>query len=105
MLSRVERVGERGMSMRRPLQSSASTQQGDEVPLSPMKSPISMSSVREEYGKGEGEGDGKDADGVDEKVFDAAEKSIKYLVLTNTWRKWVVEQGKEMRGSTVTLTA
>jgi hypothetical protein len=31
----------------------------------------------------------------DEKVFDAAEKSIKYLVVTNTWRKMI----NEMRGS------
>lgn len=31
----------------------------------------------------------------DEKVFDAAEKSIKYLVVTNTWRKMI----NEMKGS------
>jgi hypothetical protein len=30
--------------------------------------------------------------GFDEKVFDAAEKSIKYLVMTNTWRKMVSER-------------
>ncbi|KAF7193423.1 hypothetical protein HII31_05203 [Pseudocercospora fuligena] len=30
-------------------------------------------------------------DGFDEKVFDAAEASIKYLVLTNTWRKFAQE--------------
>ena len=29
--------------------------------------------------------------GFDEHVFDEAEKSIKYLVLTNTWQKFVVE--------------
>ena len=28
-------------------------------------------------------------DGFNEKVFDAAEKSIKYLVVTNTWQKFV----------------
>lgn len=29
------------------------------------------------------------AEGFDERVFDAAEKSVKYLVVTNTWRKFV----------------
>jgi hypothetical protein len=29
--------------------------------------------------------------GFDEHVFDQAEKSIKYLVLTNTWQKFVME--------------
>jgi len=42
---------------------------------------------------------GRNMDGIprefDEKVFDAAEKSIKYLVVTNTWRKMI----NEMRGS------
>jgi hypothetical protein len=31
----------------------------------------------------------------DERVFDAAEKSIKYLVLTNTWRKFVDEKREQ----------
>lgn len=29
--------------------------------------------------------------GFDERVFDQAERSIKYLVLTNTWQKFVIE--------------
>jgi hypothetical protein len=32
---------------------------------------------------------GETVAGFDDKVFDAAEKSIKYLVMTNTWRKMV----------------
>ena len=34
-------------------------------------------------------GRGIDLPGFDEHVFDDAEASIKYLVLTNTWRKFV----------------
>jgi hypothetical protein len=34
-------------------------------------------------------GRGLDIPGFDEHVFDDAEASIKYLVLTNTWRKFV----------------
>ena len=34
-------------------------------------------------------GRGLDLPGFDEHVFDDAEASIKYLVLTNTWRKFV----------------
>jgi len=36
-------------------------------------------------------------DGFDEHVFDAAEASIKYLVLTNTWRKFVQLREKEQQ--------
>ena len=70
---------------------------GDEVPLSPLKSPLSTSSMR----KGEIYEDGA---GIDDKVFDAAEKSIKYLVLTNTWRKYINDLGKgSSRSSSETL--
>ena len=35
----------------------------------------------------------------DRKVFDAAEKSIKYLVVTNTWRKMISEMKESPRTS------
>jgi hypothetical protein len=35
----------------------------------------------------------------DERVFDAAEKSIKYLVVTNTWRKMISEMKESPRTS------
>ena len=47
--------------------------------------------------------DGKSIDDIpaefDEKVFDAAEKSIKYLVVTNTWRKMIGEMRESPRTS------
>lgn len=55
-------------------------------------------SVREDGGDGDrvgdgiGEGGGKVREEFDRTVFDAAERSIKYLVVTNTWRKFVGEQ-------------
>lgn len=85
---------------RTPHQSNSLSNLGDEVPLSPLKSPATMStsSIR----KGEVYEDGT---GIDDKVFDAAEKSIKYLVLTNTWRKYINELGKgSPRSSSETLT-
>jgi hypothetical protein len=39
----------------------------------------------------------------DQKVFDAAEKSIKYLVVTNTWRKMISEIKESPRTSHETL--
>lgn len=54
----------------------------DEMPLSP----------RDLHKKPERwEGDGGKAEGVEdiERIFDAAERSIKYLVVTNTWRTFV----------------
>lgn len=56
---------------------------GPAVPMSPLKSPESRSTNKEMYDESH--------EGVDEKVFDAAERSIKYLVLTNTWRKFINE--------------
>lgn len=57
---------------------------GPAVPLSPLKSTSESRTINKEmYDEGH--------EGVDEKVFDAAEKSIKYLVLTNTWRKFITE--------------
>lgn len=49
-------------------------------------------------------GDGNDCpgrvpDGFDEKVFDEAEKSVKYLVLTNTWPKFVKERRSSIDSS------
>lgn len=77
-----------------------------ELPLSPMKGTWPLSSqqslpstplspatgfdkeiIIERYVEAGGEIDAA----FDEKVFDAAEKSIKYLVMTNTWRKMVTE--------------
>jgi len=75
-----------------------------DLPLSPMKSswpldsqnsqpstPKSQASGfdKEVHGERYGENGGEMVAGFDEKVFDAAEKSIKYLVMTNTWRKMV----------------
>lgn len=44
-------------------------------------------------------GRGLDIPGFDEHVFDDAEASIKYLVLTNTWRKFVELMEKDREGS------
>jgi hypothetical protein len=90
-----------------------------EMPLSPM-SPISSSKPnwplpstpttpkshfstevevrdysREIYGKSVGDV----PEEFDQKVFDAAEKSIKYLVVTNTWRKMISEIKESPRTS------
>lgn len=72
-------------------QSNSVSNLGDEVPLSPLKSPLGANLSTSSLRKGEVYEDGM---GIDEKVFDAAEKSIKYLVLTNTWRKYINELGK-----------
>jgi len=49
-----------------------------------------------------GAGRAKIREGFDEHVFDAAEASIKYLVLTNTWRKFVqVREREQMLASEV----
>ena len=41
-------------------------------------------------------------DAFNEGVFDTAEQSIKYLVLTNTWRKFVSSGDQDPRNSTLT---
>jgi len=78
----------------------------DEMPLSPMSpmktnwgaaSETSLEPVSSFGALYHAEVDGKDERdtsmpvGFNERVFDAAEKSIKYLVVTNTWRKFVSE--------------
>lgn len=63
------------------------------IPMSPTKS--TTISVDEEFNE-------VNFEGFDESVFDAAEKSVKYLVLTNTWRKYINEI-KELRISEETL--
>lgn len=79
------------------------------LPLSPM-SPRSFTSQRpptkssketeEEINVGE-----DIAEGSNEKLFDAVEKSIKYLVFTNTWRKMIgARKGGDPRTSEETLT-
>ncbi|PMD42712.1 hypothetical protein L207DRAFT_581365 [Hyaloscypha variabilis F] len=87
-----------------------------EMPLSPMTpgspgSPLKSnwplpSTPKSEFSHAatEDEGDdGKKVDDIpgdfDEKVFDAAEKSIKYLVVTNTWRKMISEMKESLRTS------
>jgi hypothetical protein len=79
-----------------------------ELPLNPMKPPwqtnsqYSLPSTPRSVVSAEGRGFDKEVgggdnvddvddvtEGFDEKVFNAAEKSIKYLVVTNTWRKMV----------------
>ncbi|KAJ9612644.1 hypothetical protein H2200_004241 [Cladophialophora chaetospira] len=47
-----------------------------------------------------GESRAKMRAGFDEHVFDAAESSIMYLVLTNTWQKFVKQQRTSMESST-----
>lgn len=54
------------------------------VPLSPLKSPSESRIINKELYE-------ENNQGINEKVFDAAERSIKYLVLTNTWRKFINE--------------
>ena len=102
-----------------------------EVPLSPLKSPLpirdrelggssfpsspstprfKVSGDSEEIDRRNGarEADNDDSSppvaGFDGTIFDTAEKSIKYLVLTNTWRKFVTEmRDVEPRASEETL--
>ncbi len=98
--------------------------EGTELPLSPMKSPWQINSQHslpstpksafsregKEYenevqSEGYGEGLGDVVEGFDGKVFNAAEKSIKYLVVTNTWRKMVTAmKDGSPRSSVETLT-
>lgn len=77
------------------------------VPLSPLKSPSSAgtgsarSMVKEMYDESSVVDGVAGAEGVDFRVFDAAEKSIKYLVLTNTWRKYINEERSSRSSSEV----
>lgn len=64
------------------------------IPMNPTKSSVTI--TEDELYEIESEG-------FDETVFDAAEKSVKYLVLTNTWRNYISEI-KELRKSEETLT-
>jgi hypothetical protein len=87
-----------------------------EMPLSPMTpgspgSPLKSnwplpSTPKSEFSHAvteDEEEDGKKVNDIpgefDEKVFDAAEKSIKYLVVTNTWRKMISEMKESPRTS------
>jgi hypothetical protein len=93
-----------------------------ELPLSPM-SPLSpgcslkphwltapptpksdyTTEVRETSGEMNTEHEGDVPEEFDEKAFDAAEKSIKYLVVTNTWRKMISEMKESPRTSQESL--
>jgi len=70
------------------------------LPATPTTPKSNFSTEAREFGRElNGENIGDVPEGFNEKVFDAAEKSIKYLVVTNTWRKMISEMKESPRTS------
>jgi hypothetical protein len=92
--------GEMPLSPMSPLSPRSPMKSNWPLPSTPTTAKSAYSTETREYGK---EMNGQDVSDVpaefDEKVFDAAEKSIKYLVVTNTWRKMISEMKESPRSS------
>lgn len=91
--------GEMPLSPMSPLSPGSPMKSNWPLPSAPSTPKSDYTTEAREYG---GEIDGNVGDvpeGFDGKVFDAAEKSIKYLVVTNTWRKMISEMKESPRNS------